>query len=76
MDLTFDLFQVELENVTSNISSAGLARDEGVCRVQADGGDTEGIFYTAAYCADVISKVVRELSTDHLMVMTQQLNLR
>jgi outer membrane receptor protein involved in Fe transport len=59
MDLTFDLFQVELENVTSNISSAGLARDEGICRVQADGGDTEGIFYSASYCADVISKVVR-----------------
>ena len=59
MDLTLDLFQVELENVTSNISSAGLARDEGICRVAADGGDTAGVSYSAAYCADVISKVIR-----------------
>ena len=33
--------------------------DEGICRIQASGGDTGGIQYSDAYCASGISKVTR-----------------
>ena len=58
-DMSLDLFEIELENVTSNTSFTGILFDEGICRIQASGGDTGGIQYSDAYCANVISKVTR-----------------
>ena len=59
MDMTLDFVELTLNDIVVGTSSTSILIDEMICKVQESGGSVEGYSYSAGYCADVYSNIVR-----------------
>ena len=59
MDFTLDFVELELNDIVIGTTVSSLLIDELICRVQDTGETVAGYSYSASYCADVDSKIVR-----------------
>jgi len=58
-NMTLDLVELELENIVTTTSLTQILVDEMICKAQEDGISTPGYVYSAAYCQDIYSSVIR-----------------
>ena len=59
MDMTLDFVELTLNDIVVGTSSTSILIDEMICKVQESGGSVDGYSYSAGYCADVYSNIVR-----------------
>ena len=59
MDMTLDFVELTLNDIVVGTSSTSILVDEMICKVQESGGSVDGYSYSAGYCADVYSNIVR-----------------
>jgi len=59
LDITFDLFELLIDDTVTEVAATTALVDEMICKVQAAGDSVPGYNYSGAYCSDVYALIER-----------------